>query len=149
VTGVDHVNVATLDAPALASVYGGPVPVERPPGTERLVPLAATYRVRIGDCAGSGGGGLDRVGDAGGSVVRSAADGDAHSSAGGAARSAAESAARRDTDSAADSAATRDARLPALSRETVGTVLIGRERESLAWRALKWAISVVQRESGA
>jgi hypothetical protein len=36
-----------------------------------------------------------------------------------------------------------------LSRETVGTVLVGRERESLAWRGLKWMISVVQREGGA
>jgi len=169
VTGVDHVNVATLDAPALASVYGGPVPVERPPGTERLVPLAATYRVRIGDCAATGGGGADRVGDAGGSEVgsaaRNAADSAARGAADGAARSEADGAARGAADStfrgaaddtalsaadrAAHAAASRDARLPALSRETVGTVLIGRERESLAWRALKWAISVVQRESGA
>ncbi|WP_175687693.1 HlyD family efflux transporter periplasmic adaptor subunit [Burkholderia anthina] len=50
VSALDRVNVATLDAPALASVYGGPLPVQLQPGTHQLVPLAATYRVRIGDC---------------------------------------------------------------------------------------------------
>jgi putative peptide zinc metalloprotease protein len=50
VTAVDRVNVATLDAPSLASVYGGPLPVQPQPGTRQLVPLAAIYRVRIGDC---------------------------------------------------------------------------------------------------
>jgi putative peptide zinc metalloprotease protein len=50
VTAVDRVNVATLDVPALASIYGGPLPVQPQPGTRQLVPLSATYRVRIGDC---------------------------------------------------------------------------------------------------
>lgn len=50
VKAVDRVNVATLDEPALASVYGGPIPAERQPGTDKAVPLSATYRVRIGDC---------------------------------------------------------------------------------------------------
>lgn len=50
VTAVDRVNVATLDAPSLASVYGGPLPVQLQPNTRQLVPLTATYRVRIGDC---------------------------------------------------------------------------------------------------
>lgn len=50
VTAVDRVNVATLDVPALASTYGGPLPVQQQPATRQLVPLAATYRVRIGDC---------------------------------------------------------------------------------------------------
>lgn len=54
VTDVDRVNVATLDEPVLASVYHGPIPAERQPGPgpdkDRIVPLAATYRVRIGDC---------------------------------------------------------------------------------------------------
>lgn len=51
VMAVDRVNVATLDEPALASVYGGPLPAERAPGSAgTIVPLAATYRVRIGDC---------------------------------------------------------------------------------------------------
>lgn len=50
VTAIDRVNVGTLDTPALASVYGGPLPVQVQPGTRQLVPLAATYRVRIGDC---------------------------------------------------------------------------------------------------
>ncbi|PMS32176.1 putative peptide zinc metalloprotease protein [Trinickia symbiotica] len=50
VTAVDRVNVATLDEPSLASVYGGPLPVQNQPGTHQLVPLAALYRVRIGDC---------------------------------------------------------------------------------------------------
>jgi putative peptide zinc metalloprotease protein len=50
VTAVDRVNLATLDVPSLASVYGGPLPVQQQPGTHQLVPLAATYRVRIGEC---------------------------------------------------------------------------------------------------
>lgn len=50
VTAVDRVNLATLDAPSLASVYGGPLPVQAQPGSHQLVPLTATYRVRIGDC---------------------------------------------------------------------------------------------------
>lgn len=54
VSAVDRVNMATLDQPALASVYGGPLPAEEQPGTRQLVPLAATYRVRIGDCSGRG-----------------------------------------------------------------------------------------------
>ncbi|GAB2890979.1 efflux RND transporter periplasmic adaptor subunit [Paraburkholderia jirisanensis] len=116
VTGIDHVNLATLDEPALASVYGGPLPVDRQPGTERLVPVAATYRVRIGDCA------VGRAeGGEGGDIAMHAVN----------------------------APATRAPPLPALSRETVGTVLVGRERESLAWRGLKWMISVVQREGGA
>lgn len=52
VTAVDRVNIATLDEPVIASVYGGPIPAEMQPGTRQLVPLAATYRVRIGECAG-------------------------------------------------------------------------------------------------
>ncbi|HTH75575.1 MAG TPA: HlyD family efflux transporter periplasmic adaptor subunit [Trinickia sp.] len=50
VTAVDRVNVATLDTPSLASIYGGPLPVQQQPSTHQLVPLAATYRVRIGEC---------------------------------------------------------------------------------------------------
>jgi putative peptide zinc metalloprotease protein len=50
VTAVDRVNVGTLDAPSLASVYGGPLPVQLQPSTHQLIPLAAAYRVRIGDC---------------------------------------------------------------------------------------------------
>ncbi|WP_206951262.1 HlyD family efflux transporter periplasmic adaptor subunit [Trinickia acidisoli] len=50
VTAVDRVNSATLDVPSLASVYGGPLPVQLQPGTRQLVPLAAIYRVRIGEC---------------------------------------------------------------------------------------------------
>lgn len=50
VTAVDRVNLATLDEPALASVYGGPLAVQQQPNTHQLVPLAAIYRVRIGDC---------------------------------------------------------------------------------------------------
>ncbi|SDG43195.1 HlyD family efflux transporter periplasmic adaptor subunit [Paraburkholderia phenazinium] len=52
VSAVDRVNVATLDEPALASVYGGPVPAEQQPGTKQLVPLVAIYRVRIDQCKG-------------------------------------------------------------------------------------------------
>ncbi|WP_116138833.1 HlyD family efflux transporter periplasmic adaptor subunit [Trinickia diaoshuihuensis] len=50
VAAVDRVNVATLDTPSLASVYGGPLPVQTQPNTHQLVPLAATYRVRIDAC---------------------------------------------------------------------------------------------------
>jgi putative peptide zinc metalloprotease protein len=50
VKAVDRVNVGTLDVPSLASIYGGPLPVQLKPGTRQLVPLAATYRVRIGNC---------------------------------------------------------------------------------------------------
>jgi putative peptide zinc metalloprotease protein len=52
VTAVDRVNIATLDAAAVASPYGGPIPAEFQPGTRQLVPLQATYRIRIADCAG-------------------------------------------------------------------------------------------------
>lgn len=50
VTAVDRVNLSTLDEPAMASLYGGPVPAEKQPTTHQLVPLAATYRVRLGHC---------------------------------------------------------------------------------------------------
>jgi putative peptide zinc metalloprotease protein len=53
VMAVDRVNLATLDEPSIASLYGGPIPAELQPNTKQLVPLAATYRVRIGQCAGS------------------------------------------------------------------------------------------------
>jgi len=52
VSAVDRVNIGTLDEPAVASVYGGPVPAELQPGTKQLVPLTATWRVRIGKCEG-------------------------------------------------------------------------------------------------
>jgi putative peptide zinc metalloprotease protein len=52
VTAVDRVNVTTLDEPSIASPYGGPVPAELQPGTRQLVPLRATYRVRLAQCAG-------------------------------------------------------------------------------------------------
>jgi putative peptide zinc metalloprotease protein len=50
VTAVDRVNLATLDEPSIGSPYGGPIPAEKQPGTHQLVPLVATYRVRIGHC---------------------------------------------------------------------------------------------------
>lgn len=52
VVAVDRANVGTLDAPYVASLYGGPIPAELRPGTHQLVPLRAVYRVRIGQCAG-------------------------------------------------------------------------------------------------
>jgi putative peptide zinc metalloprotease protein len=52
-TAVDRVNLATLDEPFVASPYGGPVPAQLQPGTHQLVPLQATYRVRLGECEGS------------------------------------------------------------------------------------------------
>lgn len=50
VTAVDKVNLSTLDEPALATLYGGPVPAEKSPSTHQLVPLAATYRIRVEQC---------------------------------------------------------------------------------------------------
>jgi putative peptide zinc metalloprotease protein len=50
VVAADRVNLATLDEAAVASPYGGPVPAQLQPGTHQLVPLQATYRVRLGEC---------------------------------------------------------------------------------------------------
>ena len=53
VVAVDHVNLTALDERAIASPYGGPVPAQLQPGTQQLLPLQATYRVRLGACTGS------------------------------------------------------------------------------------------------
>lgn len=53
VTGVDRVNLGTLDEPSVASQYGGPIPAQLQPGSRQLVPLHAIYRVRIGACEGA------------------------------------------------------------------------------------------------
>ena len=53
VVAMDRVNLATLDEPAIASPYGGPVPAQLQPGTQQLLPLQATYRIRLGACTGS------------------------------------------------------------------------------------------------
>ena len=53
VVAVDRVNLATLDEPAIASPYGGPVPAQLQPGTQQVLPLQATYRIRLGECSGS------------------------------------------------------------------------------------------------
>jgi putative peptide zinc metalloprotease protein len=53
VVAVDHVNLAALDERAIASPYGGPVPAQLQSGTQQLLPLQATYRVRLGACTGS------------------------------------------------------------------------------------------------
>jgi putative peptide zinc metalloprotease protein len=46
---IDRVNIAAIDEPYVASVYGGGVPsLRRPDGT--LVPLDSTFRVRLDDC---------------------------------------------------------------------------------------------------
>lgn len=45
---VDRLNLAVLDQPVLASIYGGPIPVEN--REHGLVPLAATFRVRLDAC---------------------------------------------------------------------------------------------------
>ncbi|ANC43392.1 HlyD family efflux transporter periplasmic adaptor subunit [Pandoraea pnomenusa] len=58
IEAIDKVNVSTLDAPSAASVYGGPIPAEQNAKTHALVPLAATWQVRFGQC--SGGKGLGR-----------------------------------------------------------------------------------------
>jgi putative peptide zinc metalloprotease protein len=53
VQAVDKVNVATLDEPSVASVYGGPIAAEAEPKTHQLVPLQAIWRVRFGECDGT------------------------------------------------------------------------------------------------
>ncbi|MBP2291536.1 HlyD family efflux transporter periplasmic adaptor subunit [Azospirillum rugosum] len=51
VTAVDHVGVAALDVPALASLNGGPVAVDGQPGVpttrQNLAPVDAVYRVTL------------------------------------------------------------------------------------------------------
>ncbi len=53
VVAVDRVNLAALDERAIASPYGGPVPAQLQSGTQQLLPLEATYQVRLGGCMGS------------------------------------------------------------------------------------------------
>lgn len=45
---IDRLNLPLLDQPLLASTYGGPVPTEQ--RDRGLVPLAATFRVRLERC---------------------------------------------------------------------------------------------------
>lgn len=52
VSGVDRLNLAVLDEPYVASVYGGTVPsVHRPDGS--VAPLDSTFRVRFDRCTGA------------------------------------------------------------------------------------------------
>lgn len=46
---IDRVNVGALDKPALAASYGGAIAVKND-SREGLIPVAATFRVRLGDC---------------------------------------------------------------------------------------------------
>ncbi|PXW27215.1 HlyD family efflux transporter periplasmic adaptor subunit [Paraburkholderia caballeronis] len=55
IDAIDKVNVATLDAPSVASTYGGPIPAEPNAKTRQLVPLQATWQVRFGGCDGEAG----------------------------------------------------------------------------------------------
>lgn len=50
VSGIDHINLATLDPPYGASIYGGPI-ASRKDSTGAILPLAATFRVRFENCA--------------------------------------------------------------------------------------------------
>ncbi len=50
VSGIDHVNLATVDPPYAASIYGGSIP-SRKDSTGAILPLAATFRVRFDHCA--------------------------------------------------------------------------------------------------
>ncbi|VEB40242.1 Uncharacterised protein [Chromobacterium violaceum] len=45
---IDRLNQAVLEQPLLASVYGGPIPVEQ--REHDLVPLRAIFRVRLENC---------------------------------------------------------------------------------------------------
>ncbi len=49
VTGIDAVQLATLDTPGIASPYGGAIPAQRM-ADGRLLPLQPTFRVRFGQC---------------------------------------------------------------------------------------------------
>lgn len=52
VGAIDRLNLATLDEPYVASVYGGPInSVHRPDGS--VAPLESTFRVRFGGCDSS------------------------------------------------------------------------------------------------
>ncbi|MHC1481686.1 efflux RND transporter periplasmic adaptor subunit [Frateuria aurantia] len=53
VAAIDSVNVAMLDQPSVASVYGGPVPASLDPHTHLPVPLHPIWRVRLDACRGS------------------------------------------------------------------------------------------------
>lgn len=46
---IDRVNIGTIDKPALASVYGGPIAVKAD-NRQGLIPVAATFRIRLDDC---------------------------------------------------------------------------------------------------
>jgi len=50
VSGVDRINLATLDPPYAASIYGGSIS-SRKDSAGAILPLAATFRVRFGNCA--------------------------------------------------------------------------------------------------
>ena len=52
VLAVDKVNLGALDEESLSSTYGGPIAAERDPATRQIVPLRATWRVRLGQCDG-------------------------------------------------------------------------------------------------
>jgi len=59
VNAVNRMSAPTLDVPALASVYGGPVAVEGPAGatgTPTLAPVEAVYRVTLAPALPSGSG---------------------------------------------------------------------------------------------
>ncbi len=53
VDAVDKVNLTTLEEPSVASVYGGTVPAEQDPSSHQLIPLRATWRVRLTACDGA------------------------------------------------------------------------------------------------
>ena len=50
ISGIDHVNLTTLDPPYAASLYGGSIP-SRKDSTGAILPLASTFRVRFDHCA--------------------------------------------------------------------------------------------------
>jgi len=50
VSGIDHINLATLDPPYAASIYGGSISSRKDPAGA-ILPLAATFRVRFENCA--------------------------------------------------------------------------------------------------
>ncbi|HEY6927466.1 MAG TPA: HlyD family efflux transporter periplasmic adaptor subunit [Steroidobacteraceae bacterium] len=50
VSGIDHVNLTTMDTPYAASIYGGPIPSRADHGGA-VLPLSSTFRVSFDHCA--------------------------------------------------------------------------------------------------
>jgi hypothetical protein len=54
VSGIDHVNLTSLDLPYSASIFGGPIASRRDAGGA-VLPLTSTFRVSFEHCTDVGG----------------------------------------------------------------------------------------------